>query len=339
MRTLVVSDLHIGAEPGRAALDDPAVVAALRDAVAQADRLVLLGDVIELRQGHIQDALAAASRILPELVSGLEPGCDVILLVGNHDHQLQEHPEALSQVQSLLSASGAEVRFEYPGVWLRGDVHAQHGHYLDRHTTTPAFERLFAGVMSRFLRLPLSKMSSAGDYERLLAPIYAWMYAVSQTSEREIDATDGGSSTRALKLIRESRGAQALAVQAALRAVLTAANLAGLGPLSPDLSGPALRRSSLVAFGEVLSVLGLRPTYAIFGHTHRAGPLPLDDPTEWVTPSGVQLINCGCWVNETVDFLAEEPAANPYRRGFAVELDDDGPPRLVNLLESRVITA
>ncbi len=86
-------------------------------------------------------------------------------------------------------------------------------------------------------------------------------------------------------------------------------------------------------------MLGLRPTYAIFGHTHRAGPLPLDDPTEWVTSSGVQLINCGCWVNETVDFLVEEPAANPYRRGFAVELDDDGPPRLVNLLESRVTTA
>ncbi len=102
MRTLVVSDLHIGAEPGRVALDDPAVVAALRDAVAGADRLVLLGDVIELRQGRIQDALAAASRILPELASGLEPGRDVILLVGNHDHQLQEHPEALAQVESLL---------------------------------------------------------------------------------------------------------------------------------------------------------------------------------------------------------------------------------------------
>ena len=31
--------------------------------------------------------------------------------------------------------------------------------------------------------------------------------------------------------------------------------------------------------------------------------------------------------------MSEEPADNPYRPGFAVELDDDGPPRLVNLLE------
>ena len=67
MRTVVVSDLHIGAGHGRAALEDTAVLAALRDVIAAVDRLVLLGDVIELRQGPLQDALAAASRILPEL--------------------------------------------------------------------------------------------------------------------------------------------------------------------------------------------------------------------------------------------------------------------------------
>ncbi len=341
MRTLVISDLHIGAGHGRSALDDPAVLAALRQAVGQADRLVLLGDVIELRQGRIADALAAASRILPELVADLGEGREVILLVGNHDHQLKEHADALGQIEWMLSGTGAKVRFEYPGVWLRGDVYAQHGHYLDRHTTAPAFERVFAGVMSRFLRLPLSKMSSDSDYERLLAPIYAWMYAVSQTSEREIDAADGGGSARALKLIRESRGVRGLAVEGGLRGLLGLANVAGIGPFSPDLSAPALRRSSLVAFGEVLSVLGLRPTYAIFGHTHRAGPLPSDDPAEWVTPSGVQLINSGCWVNESVGFMSEEPVDNPYRRGFAVELDSDPPtpPRLLNLLDSDVTSA
>ncbi len=54
-----------------------------------------------------------------------------------------------------------------------------HGHYLDRHTTTPAFERVAAGAMARFLKLPLSAMSETNDYERLLAPIYAWMFAIS----------------------------------------------------------------------------------------------------------------------------------------------------------------
>jgi hypothetical protein len=334
VRTLVISDLHLGAGHGRAALNDPPIVDTLRAAIASADRLVLLGDIIELRQGSIQDALAAASRVLPQLVSGLGKGREVVLLVGNHDHQLQVHPEALRRVEGMLSQSGASVRFEYPGVWLRDDVYAQHGHYLDRHTTTPAFERLAAGAMGRFLKLPISGMSEENDYERLLAPIYAWMFAISQTSEREIDAADGGGSSRALALIRESRGGRALAVQTALRAALGMANITGLGPVGPDLSPPALRRSSLVAYGEVLSVLRLQPRYALFGHTHRAGPLQRDDPSEWITKTGVQLLNTGSWAHESTAFMFEEPADNPYRPGFAVEFDGEGPPRLVNLLDT-----
>ena len=97
-----------------------------------------------------------------------------------------------------------------------------------------------------------------------------------------------------------------------------------------------LRRSSLVAYGEVLAVLGLRPAYALFGHTHRAGPLPDDDLSEWTTKSGVKMVNTGCWVNESAAFMSEEPADNPYRCGFAVELDSEPPtpPRLVNLLDA-----
>jgi Calcineurin-like phosphoesterase len=333
LRTLVISDLHIGAGHGRAALNDSPIVEALAAAIATADRLVLLGDVIELRQGPIQDALAAASRVLPQLVSGLGDGREVVMVFGNHDHQLQLQQEALSQIEWMLSQNGASVRFEYPGLWLRDDVYAQHGHYLDRHTTTPAFERVAAGAMARFLKLPFSEMAEANDYERLLAPVYAWMFAISQTSKREIDAADGGGSARALQLIRDSRGGRALAVQAGLRGVLGAANVLGVGPLSPDLSPVALRRSSLVGFGEVLSVLKLRPHYALFGHSHRAGPLAGDDRSEWITPSGVQLLNTGCWVHESTAFMSEEPLDNPYRPGFAVELDDHGPPRLVNLLD------
>jgi hypothetical protein len=291
--------------------------------------------VIELRQGPIQDALAAASRVLPQLVSGLGEGREVVMVFGNHDHQLQLQQEALSQIEWMLSQNGASVRFEYPGLWLRDDVYAQHGHYLDRHTTTPAFERVAAGAMARFLKLPLSEMAEANDYERLLAPVYAWMFAISQTSKREIDAADGGGSARALQLIRESRGGRALAVQAGLRGVLGAANVLGVGPLSPDLSPVALRRSSLVGYGEVLSVLKLRPQYALFGHSHRAGPLAGDDHSEWITPSGIELLNTGCWVHESTAFMSEEPRDNPYRPGFAVELDSDPPtpPRLVNLLD------
>jgi len=332
VRTLVISDLHIGAGRGRTTLDDPAVVEKLADAIAPVDRLVLLGDIIELRERPLSDALAAASRVLPELVRGMAPGREVIMLMGNHDHQLQVHAEALSQVEWMLSQFGASVRFEYPGLWLRDDVYAHHGHYLDRHTTTPAFERIAAGAMARFIRLPLAQMSEWRDYERLQSPIYAWMFAISQNGDGEVDSAEGGGSSRLLKRMRHAKPLEKFALETGVRALVAGVSRFGrLGPMTGDVSDAQLRRASLEAYGDVLSVLGLRPAYALFGHTHRAGPLRGDDAGEWTRGAGVQLINTGCWVNE--HFTTEHAGENPYRPGFAVELDLDGPPRLVNLLE------
>ncbi len=331
MRTLVISDLHVGAGHGRMRLEDPAAVATLAETIASAQRLVLLGDTVELRERPLQDALAVASRVLPQLVAGLDHGREVVVVLGNHDHQLQLHQSGLEQVRALLSVTGAEVRFEYPGVWLRDDVYAHHGHYLDRHTHTPAFERLAAGGMARFIKLPLSAMDGADDYERLLAPIYAWMYSITQHGDGQVDASDGGGSMRLLKRIRTGHRLEAFALPTGVRGVVAAVSRLGLGPLSGDLSDAQLRRASLVAYGEVLAVLGVAPRYALFGHTHRAGPLVHDDPAEWMTPAGTRLMNTGCWVNE--HFTVETVVENPYRPGFAVELDDDGPPRLVNLLD------
>ena len=53
-----------------------------------ADRLVLLGDIVELRQGPVRDALAAASRVLADLAQALAPGAEVVIVPGNHDHHL-----------------------------------------------------------------------------------------------------------------------------------------------------------------------------------------------------------------------------------------------------------
>jgi hypothetical protein len=49
----------------------------------------------------------------------------------------------------------------------------------------------------------------------------------------------------------------------------------------------------------------------------------------------MQLINSGCWVHEPA-FLGPDPARSPYRPGFAVELVDDEPPRLINVLNAPV---
>ena len=331
MRTLVVSDFHIGAGRGRARLDDAAALAALVAAVAEADRLVLLGDVIELREGPLQDALAAASRVLPQLVTGLGRGREVVYVFGNHDHQLQLQPGALAEIERLLGQGGASVSFAYPGVWLRADVYAHHGHYLDRHTTTPAFERLAAGAMARFVKLPLGAMSAPEDYERVLAPVYAWMYAIAQSGPRDAAAAENGGQVRLLARVRNARWPQSLVLETGVRGLVAALSRAGLGPLTGDLSDAQLRRASLIGYGQVLAVLGLAPRYALFGHSHRAGPLAHDLASEWVTPAGAALVNTGCWVNE--HFGYEHAGENPYRPGYAVWLDDDGPPRLVNLLD------
>ena len=46
----------------------------------------------------------------------------------------------------------------------------------------------------------------------------------------------------------------------------------------------------------------------IFGHTHRAGPLPADDAGEWRLAGGAQLLNRGCWVFESM-YLDRDGAA------------------------------
>jgi hypothetical protein len=111
-------------------------------------------------------------------------------------------------------------------------------------------------------------------------------------------------------------------------------NRAGIGPLQADVSGPALRRGALAGFAEVVTRLRVPATDVIFGHTHRAGPLPGDDRSEWGATAGTRLArltNIGSWVYEA-RFIGDDPAGSPYRPGFAAIVGDHGPPELVNLL-------
>ena len=57
VRTLVISDLHLGTRLGRDVLRHPEALAVLLDAFDGIDRLVLLGDVIELAEGRPRQAL------------------------------------------------------------------------------------------------------------------------------------------------------------------------------------------------------------------------------------------------------------------------------------------
>ena len=327
----------------------------LLEAVRGCDRLVLLGDVVELRHGRLQPVLAQATPVLREI--GQAVG-EVVIAPGNHDHHLlaawferralEEQPaplglradvgwqphEPLGMVVDALAP--AAVTVAYPGLWLRDDVYATHGHYLDRHTTVPLIERLGAGVMARILREPPTGPRRAEDYESTLQPIYAWIHALAQAGAPDIGDRRLDPSMRGWRVLAGTGGRRSLRARglaAGFPALVAAMNRAGIGPLQADLSGPELRRAALRAFGEVIGRLSIDAPYVVFGHTHRAGPLPGDDPSEWRAPSGARMVNCGSWVYQP-DFLGDDPVTSPYRPGFGIEVGDVGPPGLVNLLSA-----
>jgi hypothetical protein len=88
VRTVVVSDLHLGSRSEADVLRRRAPRDKLVERVEGADRLVLLGDTIELRQGPAREAMAVAQPVLEELGGALGKGGEVILVAGNHDHAL-----------------------------------------------------------------------------------------------------------------------------------------------------------------------------------------------------------------------------------------------------------
>jgi hypothetical protein len=245
-----------------------------------------------------------------------------------------EPDEPLGRIAEAL-APGA-LRVSYPGVWLREDVYAIHGHYGDRHTTVPMFERLGAGAMARIVHEPPAGPRSAEDYERVLEPIYAWLAAVAEGRDRaepDLAQSSGGPSARVWGMLSGGGGGwQRWALGVAFPAIVLALNAAGLGPLRPAVSGPELRRAALGAFGQSLERLGVAAEHVLFGHTHRAGPLPDDEPAGWRAPTGASLLNTGCWIHEPA-FLGPRPRQSPYRAGFGAIVEHDRPPRLVNLLD------
>jgi len=312
----------------------PSEKAALLDALDGVDRLVLLGDVLELRHGPLRDAIAGAEPVLSELGDALGGDREVVVVPGNHDHLLLRawferracssapaplglssevdwhEDEPLAAVARALRPS--RVRVLYPGVWLR------------------------SGLMARFVPERDGGPERAEDYEATLAPMYAWIDAVAQG---RTELRDGGPGSLQVGIWREltASGNRLSVRRAGLRAgfpvFVGALNRARLGPLRADVSGPELRRGGLRGFAEVMGRLRVKARYALFGHTHRAGPLPDDEVEEWARPDGTSMVNAGSWVRDA-KVLGPDPATSPYRPGFCVLLDDgDGAPEVRNLLD------
>ena len=192
MRTVVLSDLHLGVRAGADVARQPNVRARLVDVARGADRIVLLGDVFELRERSLTDILALALPLFVDLAGALADGGELVIVPGNHDHALAARvaaavggPERLGSLEARarpalpdpLARLADEIRparleLAYPGLWIAPGVYATHGHFMDVHSPIPMVECLALAVSARLQGAPPSPCSSPADYERIAAPVY-----------------------------------------------------------------------------------------------------------------------------------------------------------------------
>jgi hypothetical protein len=337
-RTLVVSDLHLGSVLGRDVLRRPAALDALTAAVSGVDRLVLLGDTVEMLEGRPRRALEQARAPLGALASALGRGGEILVIPGNHDHALvrpylRERRAAgrrLGVATRVPARSGvalstlvaalrpARVRVQYPGAWLATGVYATHGHYVDRHLLARR------GVLAKgpFAVLP-ERGARPDDYERLSGPSLDSVNSLASLELPEALADALDAATGAL------RRATKVAAPTAASIMRTDA----LAPLTAGALGIQFRRAGLPAMAAAAKALGIRARHLVFGHLHRCGPQPGDDPQEWWPDErGPRLYNCGSWVFEPL-LLAGSSPPHPYWPGGAVLLEEGEAPRTINLLD------
>lgn len=326
VRTALVSDLHLGTLSDSDVLRHPHVRERLLAALDGVDRLVLLGDVLELREAPVGEILRRAQPFLDELREAFRG--EVVVVPGNHDHHLvsrwlEDRGDEPLGLEHHMESELLGLPMAYPGLWLRDGVYATHGHYLDAHMTIPRIEAIAIGAVARLTRGLPTGARTPDDYESVLAPIYAFSYALAQSRTARSLGTDTSRRVWA-RLNGRGLGARALGGLAIPLAV-AGLNRAGLGPYEGKITRQALRRSGVDAMAALVSHLGIDAEHVIFGHTHRPGPLPSD--LDWQAPAGPRLVNTGSWLLET-GLTAEHAGTSPYWPGTMVLVDDDGPPRV-----------
>jgi hypothetical protein len=354
MRTAIVSDLHLGAASGEDVLRDPAMRRLLLEEIGEADRVVLLGDVVELRDLALGVALDSARPFFEELGAALGER-EVTIVPGNHDYRLAEplldrlslkgagslglehHDDAPGDGAGAVIDSWlgpASLRISYPGLWLRDDVYVTHGHYMDPHLSLPRAECLAVATLIR-LSGQLPDPAAPADYERVLRPIYGFSFGVAQArarvgrprphpSEAAWKALAGsGSEGSAGKRLR------AASVRKAFPTGIWAINRLLGSEFEADISAAAIFAAGVEAATEMAARLGVDGAHVITGHSHRGGPN--EDEASWPLRGGGRLHNTGSWVFASAFHSPGNPP-NSYWPGTVTWLDDNGPPRRVQLL-------
>jgi hypothetical protein len=340
VRTAIVSDLHLGSAHGEDVARDPAIRRVLLEEIEGADRLLLLGDALELRELPLARVLEVVGRFFEELGEAMA-GKPVVLVPGNHDHRLAEplleraalarealglerveEPRGEPATQIAAWLGEAELSIAYPGLWLRDDVFATHGHYMDCHWTVPRLECLAAAASMRAFG-PLPERATAADYERVLRPVYGFSFGVAQGGARR----NSRPSERAWRAMSAQNGARRALLGAAVPPTIWALNRVLRTEFDHDLSAKRITRSGIEAATEMTRRLDLNAAHVLTGHTHRA----IQDGETWTLDGGGHLHNTGSWVFADAFHRPGTPPG-PYWPGTVAWVDDDGPPQLKNLL-------
>ena len=337
MRTLLISDLHIGSRLGRDVLRHREALDRLIAALAEqgVDRLVLLGDTVELAEGQPRKAMATAEPVLRALGAAMGPEREIVLVPGNHDAGLtrqwlraqgpdlavdalvpHDASRALAAVTSWLAPARVEVRA--PGFWVSDRVWATHGHYLDRHLLP---ELAWGRASQEVKRNAAVAVVGPAAYERARRPRVGAEARLTRVLPRPLATLvdDAAELLRARSMPSPRR----------LKPHLIA-------PLTRILLGRQMQRSSIPALLHAVARVGVDPDWVVFGHVHRSGPHEGDDPTLWsgarLRGGRVRVANTGSWTYEPL-LLHNGAPPNPYWPGGGVIVDGDGDPRAVGLLD------
>jgi len=304
--------MHLGQVGGISVLELAQPLERLLDSVRRYDRLVLLGDVIEMAEAHHTHSFPIAEPVLRAIGGAMRPGSQIVLVPGNHDHALirawaQAQGQALereavvphdaspllAQVVDWLGAERVQVR--YPGVWLSDEIWATHGHYLNYY---------------------LRPISSVG----LLHP---------RRRQRAADPRLPAGYERTAGSPAKPHMRDGLPPQRWHDRVIPPV----LAPLLTRVLARQVRNHSLPALAHAAYALGVQAPWIIFGHVHRLGPMPGDAAPPWAgLTQGQQLVNTGSWRFEPViDHHIHPP--HPYWPGGAVTIEEDGIPKAIGVLD------
>jgi UDP-2,3-diacylglucosamine pyrophosphatase LpxH len=343
--TAVLSDLHLGTRSQADVLRRPEIRETLFAGLADADEIVLLGDVVELREQALPEVLEIALPFFEELGEAL-PDKRITILAGNHDHNVvadwleelrlagkelgleQRTDPAASRIAREMAKRMPRntVELAYPGVWLRPGTYAHHGHYIDAHMSIPRLEAIAVSATARVTGGMPPPPRTPDDYEAAMTPLYAFAYALAQGSSRARRVLGMDFSRKMWKRIDTGRGLGGRTLRGlAIPSAVFALNRAGMGPFEAKITGARLRESGLEAMRDLIRALEIDANEIVFGHTHRPGPLPQDN--DW----DPRLFNTGSWLYEP-NLLQTTAGESPYWPGCVLFIEDDKPPELRRLL-------